>query len=317
MNGARGPVAAGFEALRHRKLVAILTLTTLILGIGAALPMLPTLHETMVRTLAGDQFQRNDPTKAPTDFFDFILEKDAVIDGTRHAIGGMGVLGVVLQMFFAGGSVVVLGRGPFSFGQFFEPARRNFWHNVKCFFLFAIFASVVLGAWLAGLGAARKDLIEDLAPESGIRPLTFWILALGALLFFAALSLLYDFARAARRFAPRIGAWRAYRFAVRALAGSRGRALALWFFWFVVGGAAVLVLIAATWELRVESPFGVMMLVVLQIATLAARSAVRVAAWASYVEFLEPRAGRSLSEIARVRVSPAPLPAPSAATSGF
>ena len=163
MNGVRGPVAAGFESLRHRKLIAILTLTTVILGIGGALPMLPTLHQTMVHTLAGDHFQRNDPTKAPTDFFDFIVEKDAVIDGTRHAIGGMGVLGVVLQMFFAGGIVVVLGRGPFSFGQFFEPARRNFWHNAKCFFLFAIFAAVVLGAWLAGLG--RRSKRSDRGPH--------------------------------------------------------------------------------------------------------------------------------------------------------
>jgi hypothetical protein len=317
VNGARGPVAAGFESLRHRKLIAILTLTTVILGIGAALPMLPTLHQTMVHTLAGDHFQRNDPTKAPTDFFDFIVEKDAVIDGTRHAIGGMGVLGVVLQMFFAGGIVVVLGRGPFSFGQFFEPARRNFWHNFKCFLVFGIAAGGALWGWIEGLGDLRSDLVRDLAPESAARPLTFWIFALGALLLFAALSLLYDFARAARRFAPRIGAWRAYRFAGRALAGSSRSALALWFFWFVLGGAAVLVLLAATWGLRVESPIGLVVLVALQVAALAVRSAVRVAAWGSYVEFLEPRAGRSLSEIARVRVSPSASPAPSAAAPGF
>ncbi|HKD18614.1 MAG TPA: hypothetical protein VKG23_12170, partial [Thermoanaerobaculia bacterium] len=219
MSTAPGPVAAGFAALRNRKLIVLLTLATVVLGILAALPMLPTLHDTMVETLAGDHFQRNDPTKAPTDLLDFFLEKGPVIDGFERAMNGMAVLGVVLQMFFAGGIVVVLGRGPFSFGQFFEPARRNFWHNVKCFFLFAILCAVVLGVWLGGVGAGRHALTRDLVPESGVRPLTFWILALGALLLFAALSLLYDFARAARRFAPRMGAWRGFRFARRALSG--------------------------------------------------------------------------------------------------
>ena len=317
MSAARGPVGAGFAALRHRKLIALLTLTTLVLGICAALPILPTLRQTMVETLAGDHFQRNDPTKAPTDLFDFFLQKGAVIDGFQRAIGGMGVLGVVLQMFFAGGMVVVLGRGPFSFGQFVEPARRNFWHNVKCFFFFAIACAVVLGVWLWGLGKARSDLIRDLTPESGARPLTFWILALGALLLFAALSLLYDFARAARRFAPRMGAWRSFRFARRALARSWGSALALWLFWFVLGGVLVLALVSATWGLPTQSVFGVILLVVLQLAVVAVRSAIRVAAWGSYVAFLEPRAARALSETARVRVSSAPSPAPTAATAGF
>src|SRR5262249_1628194 len=145
---ARGPVAAGFEALRQRKLIALLTLTTLVLGIGAALPILPALKDTMMRTLAGDHFLRNDPTKAPTDLFDFLLEKGAAIAGTQRAMNGMGVLGVVLQMFFVGGIVAVLGRGPFAFSQFFEPARRNFWHNVKCFFYFAIAAGALLYGWI-------------------------------------------------------------------------------------------------------------------------------------------------------------------------
>jgi MFS family permease len=317
VNAARGPVAAGFAALRHRKLIVLLTLTTVALGICAALPMLPTLHQTMVNTLAGDHFLRNDPTKAPTDLFDFFLEKDAVIDGTRHSIGGLGVLGIVLQMFFAGGIVVVLGQGPFAFGQFFEPARRNFWHNFKCFLVFGIAAGAALWGWIEGVGDLRSDLVEHLPPESGTRSLTFWILALVALLIYAALSLLYDFARAARRYAPRIGAWRAFRFAARALSDAWGRALALWLFWFLLGGAAVVALLAATWFLRAGSAFGVMALVVLQITVVAARSAVRVAAWGSYVAFLEPRSARALSDVAKVRVSSAPYPAPSAATSGF
>jgi hypothetical protein len=318
VNGARGPIAAGFDALRHRKLIALLTLTTVALGICAALPMLPTLRETMMGTLAGDHFQRNDPTKAPTDVFDFFAEKKAVIDGTHRTIGGMGVLGVVLQMFFAGGIVFVLGRGPFSFGQFFEPARRNFWHNVKCFFLFAILAGAVLGAWLGGLWWARGKMVEDLAPGSGARPLTFWFVALGALVLFAVISLFYDFARAARRYAPRIGVWRAYRFAGRALSGSWGGAFAIWLFWLVLGGAAVLVLFALTWGLKARSVPGVILLVVLQIAVLTARSAARVAAWGSYVAFLDPRAGRALSETTRVPAAAASIPATSTvATAGF
>jgi len=317
MNGAPGPIAAGFEALRHRKLVALLTFTTVLLGICSALPMLPTLRQTMVGTLSGDHFQRNDPTKAPTDFFDFLLENGAVVEGTHRAIGGMGVVGVVLQMFFAGGIVAVLGRGPFSFGQFLEPARRNFWHNFQCFLFFAAAVAGAGALWIEALFPGRDGLIEDLTPESGMRPLTFWILALGALLLFAALSLLYDFARAARRFAPHIGTWRGYRFASRALAGSWTRALALWLFWFVLGGAAVVALFAATWELRAKSIPGIVLLVGLQVAVLAVRSAVRVAAWGSYVAFLDPRAARALSEVARVRISTAPTPAPSAATAGL
>jgi len=58
---------------------------------------------------------------------------------------------------------------------------------------------------------------------------------------------------------------------------------------------------------------GIVVLVVLQIAVLAVRSAVRVAAWGSYVAFLETRAARALSEIAEIRVSAAP----STASPGF
>ncbi len=220
MRGSRSPVASGLAAISHGKLVLLLALTTAALGASAALPLMPALRETMVETLAGDHFLRNHPTFAPTDFLDFLRDKDSAVEGTRHAIGGMGVVGVLLQMFFAGGIVAVLGRGPFSFGQFLEPARRNFWHNVKCFFVFAVTAAIVLGIWLGGVGAGRAKLFEEVAPDAAVRSLTFWILALVGLALFAAVSLLYDFARAARRFSPQIGAWRAYRFARRALSGS-------------------------------------------------------------------------------------------------
>src|SRR5215470_3219688 len=221
MNRNPRPLSAGLAALSHGKLILLLALSTLILGIGAMLPILPTLRATMLETLAGDHFARNAATQAPTDWFDIVKEKGPVLDGVRHAIGGFGMLGVLLQMFYAGGMVVVLGKGPFSFGQFFEPARRNFWHNVKCCVLFAIAVGIVLGGWLGGAGAARHELLEDAAPDAALRPITFGVLALVALVLFAALSLLYDFARAARRYSPTIGSWRAFRFAWRALSGSR------------------------------------------------------------------------------------------------
>jgi hypothetical protein len=114
-----------------------------------------------------------------------------------------------------------------------------------------------------------------------------------------------------------MGAWRGFRFARRALAGSWGSALALWLFWFVLGGVLVLALVSATWGLRTQSLFAVILLVILQIAVVLVRSAIRVAAWGSYVAFLEPRAARALSETARVRVTLAPAPASTVATAGF
>jgi hypothetical protein len=313
MNARPRPLAAGFAAISHAKLVLLLALTTAALGATAAMPLMPALEDTMVETLAGDHFLRNHPTFAPTDFFDFLREKESALDGTRRAAGAMGLLGVFLQMFYAGGIVAVLGRGPFSFGQFLEPSRRNFWHNLKCFFLFAVAATVVLGAWLGGMGAARKKLLEDIPPDAALRTLTFWTVAVVGILLFAALSLLYDFARAARRHSPQIGAWRAFRFARRALSGSWVRAIGLWTFWFVLGAAAVLGLFAVTWRLPAVSRPAIALLLVLQFGVLWGRSAVRVAAWGSYVEFLEPRARQALSAVANVHaatIAAAPAPSP-------
>jgi hypothetical protein len=311
MTEQRSPAAAGFAAISHGKLVLLLALTTAALGLTAALPLMPALRETMVETLAGDHFLRNHPTFAPSDFLDFLREKDAAVEGAQRATGGMGLVGVLLQMFYSGGIVAVLGRGPFSFGQFLEPARRNFWHNVKCFFLFAVTSAVVLGIWFGGVGAGRSKLLEDVAPDAGVRSLTFWILALVGLVLFAAVSLLYDFARAARRFSPQIGAWRAYRFARRALSGSWLRALGLWLLWFALGAAAVLGLFQITWIMPAVSRPAIALLMLLQFGVLWLRSAVRVAAWGSYVAFLEPRAREALSATATVTIataSPAPFP---------
>jgi hypothetical protein len=312
MRENRGPIAAGFASLSHGKLILLLALTSAALGFSGAAPLMPSLHAVLSGTLAGDHFLRNSPTFAPSDFLDFMREKGPAVEGAMRATGWAGILGVLLQMLYTGGIVVVLGRRRFSFGQLFEPARRNFWHNLKCFFLFAIANLIVLGAWLGGGGAARKKLLEDVPPDAAARSQTFWILAGVAVLLFAALSLLYDFARAARRHAPTIGAFRAYRFARRALSGSWLRALALWIFWFALGGGAVLALFAVTWALPAVSPPAIALLILLQFGVLWLRSAVRVAAWGSYIAFLEPRARPALSAIARVKLTFDRAPATSA-----
>jgi hypothetical protein len=299
----RGPVAAGFASLSHGKLVLLLALTTAVLGAIGATPLLPAFKDVLSGTLAGDHFLRNSPTLAPSDFLDFFKQEGPAVEGAKRAISFAGVLGVLLQMLYAGGMVAVLNRGPFSFGQLFEPARRNLWHNVKCFFFFAVFNGVALGIWLGGGFALRKKLFENTPPDAPAQSISFWTLAVGAVLIFAALSLLYDFARAARRHAPVIGAFRAYRFARRALSGSWIRALALWIFWLVLGGGAVVALLAITWTLPAVSVAAIAFTMLLQFGVLWLRSAVRVAAWGSYIAFLEPRARPALSAIARVQLT--------------
>lgn len=303
MTENKGPIAAGFASLSHGKLILLLTLTTVVLGAFGAAPLLPTFQQALGGTLAGDHFLRNSPTFAPTDFFDFMKAKSPAVDGAMRAIGFAGVLGVLLQMLYAGGIVAVLNRGSFSFGQLFEPARRNFWHNAKCFFLFGILNGIALGIWLGGGFALRKKLFENAPPDAPARSLSFWILMVGAVLIFATISLLYDFARAARRHASTIGAFRAYRFARRALSGSWIRAIALWIFWLVLGGGAVLALLAVTWMMPAVSGAAIAFGMLLQFGVIWLRSAVRVAAWGSYVAFLEPRARPAMSAIARVQLT--------------
>jgi hypothetical protein len=295
----RSPIAAGFAAISHHKLVLLLALTSALLGLTAAIPALPTLQEWVGGTLAGDIFIRNHPTQAPGLFFDLVMEKWPAFAGVRRTAGWMGAIGVVLQMFFAGGIVAVLGRGRFGFGQFLEPARRNFWHNVKCFFLFALMSFVVLGIWVGATFGGRR-LLQQAPPDAGSRTLLMSIFVAGAVLLFAALSLLYDFARAARRYAG-VGAFRGYRFARRALSGAWLRALGLWLFWAVVGGVAVLLAFYLAWIIPAASPLAILVMLILQFGVLWLRSAVRVAAWGSYVEFLDGRARDAIAATARIR----------------
>ncbi len=305
----RAPLAAGFAALSHQKLVLLLAATTALIGWTAAMPALPTLQEWVGGTLAGDAFVRNHPTQAPGLFFDLVQQKWPAFDGMRRTAGWMGAIGIVLQMFFAGGIVAVLGRGRFGFGQFLEPARRNFWHNVKCFLVFAPVTFLLVGIWVAATLAGGHKLFAEAPPDAPVRTLVWWICGVGAVVLFAVLSLLYDFARAARRYAG-IGAWRGYRFARHALSGVGLRALGLWFFWAILGGAAVAAAFALVWVLPATSPAGILVMFILQLGVLWLRSAVRVAAWGSYLDFLDGRARHAIAATARIRYTVA-APAPS------
>jgi hypothetical protein len=305
-------LAAGFRALRHRKLILLLALATVVLGLGAAMPLGYALDRYVGGTLAGDHFLRNHPTFAPSDFVDFGRENSSVLSGTSEGSRYWVCVAVLLQMFFAGGIVAVLGRGPFTFGQFFEPARRNFWHNVKCFFLFAILLVVVFGAVLGGAYALDEALFENTPPDAAIGSLWDWGVRIVAVLLWGVLSLLYDFARAARRYAPAIGAWRAYGFARRALRGSWRRAIVLFLFWLVLGAAAWFAAISAAWAMPAESVLAIAFLFLLQFVSILVRSAIRVATWGSYLEFLDHRAAGALAVTTNPAYRPSPAFAPSA-----
>jgi hypothetical protein len=293
----RSSVRSGFDALRHWKLVVLLTGLTAVLGLIGAAPLGAAFQRDLAGTLAGDHLVRNAATLAPADFFDFIRDRRPAIWATQEAAHALGLLAVLQQALIAGGLVAVLGRGRFSFGQFVEPARRNVWHNVKCLLLFALVAGALVGGWIAGALEASHRLLENEPPGSATRTLAGCVIAGVGLLLFASLSLIYDFARAARRYAPTIGTWRSVRFALRVLRGSWLRALALFLFWLVVGAAAVCAGVGAAWTMPAVSLPAVLLLFFVQLAALALRAAVRVATWGSYLGFLDPRARQALASL--------------------
>ncbi|MCM3875011.1 MAG: hypothetical protein NEA02_01185, partial [Thermoanaerobaculia bacterium] len=161
--------------------------------------------------------------------------------------------------------------------------------------------AVVYGIVFGGAFAASKKIFEDVPPDADSRTSWDWGLRILAVLIWGVCSLLYDFARAARRYSPLIGAWRAFRFARRALSGSWTKGLALFLFWFLIGGAAWLACIAAAWYLPAVSVPAIALLFFLQILGLGARSAVRIATWGSYLAFLDSRARAAIVATTRIK----------------
>ncbi len=290
MNGRRSALFAGLAALGNGRLIGLLAVATGLLGITAAVPLWPALDGAFARTLAGNHVLSNHPTFAPTDVLEFLKLHGDAVAATRKAAVWSALLAVFLQMAFAGGIVAAVGRPePFGWSDFFAGCRRNVWHNAKCFLLFVVLLAVVPGIWLAATLAVSRKVFAG-APPWATAPFVFRIAAaLVALVFFAALSLLYDFARAARRTQPAIGAWRAYGLARRTLSGVRTRALGLFLFWLVAGGSVLLALFALEWAGTSTSWAGIAVHSGLQAAVIAARSAVRVGAWGSELALFDER----------------------------
>jgi hypothetical protein len=136
--------------------------------------------------------------------------------------------------------------------------------------------------------ALINKIFEEKPPDADT-PLR--VAAVGAaLLLFGVLSLLYDLARAARRQAPSIGAWRAWGVARRSLLGAWMRAIGLFLFWCLAGGAAVLGLFALEWGGTATTAAAIAIHTVLQISVLFVRSAVRLGAWGSSLALADERA---------------------------
>ena len=285
----RGALASGIAALSNWRLAALLLTATLLPGLLVASSLWPALRDGLGGTLAGDHILANDPLLAPADVFDFVHDKAAAIRGAWNAAWIAALLGVLVQIFFAGGFVRCLGRpagARVGVLEFLDGSRRDFWHNLKCFALFALAAAITIGLWVAGMRALGRKLFENAAPGSGAFLFNVARL-LGALLLYAALSLWHDFARAARRIAPGIGAWRGFGFAHRRLSGRRVRALGLFLFWLLLGGLVFLLLFSLGWTIPATTAAGTLALFGIQLATLSVRPFVRVGAWGSYLALLD------------------------------
>ncbi len=305
MNGRqrKSGIAAGFAALRSGgSLVLLLTGFTVVLAVLAAAPLGPSLSDAFAGTLAGDHVVRNHPLFAPADVLDFFREKSPAVSGADAAARWAALIALLQQILFAGGIVAVLGRGgPIAIPEFVAGVRRNSWHNVKCFLIFLLLAGVSLGAFLAAQRAVYKRVFEGLAP--GASPTLFFriFVALAALFLYAFFSLLHDFARAARRSLPDIGAWRAYGHARRTLSGRWPRTLGIFLFWLLLGGAVLFLGIAAEWTAPAVTALAIALHILLQILVLAIRPVFRIAAWGSYL---------ALYDAAQPAPAPAEAPVP-------
>jgi hypothetical protein len=284
-----GNLAAGFAALQGgRLLVLLLTVVTVLLAVLSAAPLVPALQQSFAGTLAGDHILKNHPSFAPTDVIDFLREKAPAVAGSGAAERWAALIGLLQQILFAGGIVAVLGRAvPISLPDFVAGVRRNAWHNVKCFLVFLLLAGAALGIWFGVTHALSSKLFEGSAPGSTSATLFKAAVAVGGLILYAVLSLLQDFARAARRDGSPIGAWRSYGRARRILSGRWMRAFGLFLFWLLFGGALLLSGIALEWSAPAVSALAIALHILIQVAVLAVRSAVRVAAWGSYLHLYD------------------------------
>jgi len=304
-----GSLAEGLRCLSRGRLVLLLTATTIALALPPAFALQPSLQAVFAGTLAGDHVLRNHSNFAPLDVLEFFYEKRAAVAGARQAAMAAGLLAVLLQIFFAGGFVETLARGRKVFlGEFLAAAARHFWHNFKCFGIFLVAVLLALGLWLGGTVALGRRLFEETPPASSPALLFRIVTWTVALLLFALLSLLHDFARLAPRHEPAIGAWRAWGLARRVLLHSVFAALGLFLFWFLLGGSLWLGLVALEWFTPAVSVAAILLHTALQVAAITVRSLVRVGAWGSYAAFVDarPEAYPPRSE-AQPREMPEPL----------
>lgn len=209
--------------------------------------------------------------------------------------------GVLLHAFFAGGIVETLGRRPERAAEkFWAASRRHVAHNLRCVALAILAAGVAVGVWLAAAGAAARALFQAAPPHSAGRD-AFGLAALALTLLLAGSAvLLLDFARAARRFSPRIGAVAAFRDARRRLRGRWAAGLAVLLFWAVAGAAGLALLLSAAWSLETPAGGAVAIDLVLLASTLAVLPAARVATWGSILALCD-RTEEDLREALRNR----------------
>ena len=308
----RSSIGAGFSALgRAKALVLILTAVTVVLSVLAAAPLLPSFRDSLAETLAGDHILKNDPSFAPTDVFDLLREKSAAVAGARSAANWAVLVVIFQQILFAGGIVSVLGKAaPETLPDFVAGVRKNAWHNIKCFLIFLLVAGTAIGVWFAATHAIYTRVFDPLPP--GAWSMLFFRVAvvLGALLLYAAFSLLHDFARAARRSEHAIGAWGAYGYARRILAGRWPPALGIFLFWFLFGGALLLLAIGIEWSAPAISALAIALHILLQIAVLTIRPAIRIAAWGSYLALYDRVQPTLAPPAAAVTPPPEPLSSP-------
>ncbi len=285
-----GSLSAGLRCLRHGRLVLLLAATTIGLALLPAFALQPSLQQVFAKTLAGDHILRNHPDFAPVDVLEFFHERRAAIAGARQAAIAAGLLGIVLQIFFAGGFVETLaGERTILLSPFFSAASRHFGHNLKCFVIFLAAIAAGLLGWLGATAALGEKLFEDSPPGDSSRLLYRIGTAAVALLLVGLLSLLHDFARLARRHEPGIGGWRAWGVAGRLVFGSLFSAFGLLIFWFLAGGALWVGILALEWGTPAISIAAILLHTALQIAAVAVRSAIRVGAWGSYAAFFDRR----------------------------